>query len=37
MVLQILVGILVTIGLGGIYFGIQETIWRKNHEKSLRG
>lgn len=35
MVPQILVGILVTIGLGGIYFGIQETVWRKNHEKSL--
>lgn len=35
MVPQILVGILVIIGLGGIYFGIQETIWRKNNEKSV--
>jgi hypothetical protein len=35
MVPQILVGILVIIGLGGIYFGFKEISWRKDHEKSV--
>lgn len=35
MVPQILVGILLSISLGGIYFGFKENSWREDHEKSV--
>ena len=35
MVPQILIGILISVAGGGVYFGIKEMSWREEYEKGL--